>query len=42
MAHQLNAPSKVPTEMETMAKERLNCGFDLRRMTFAMGGGQRG
>lgn len=28
--------------METMAAERANPPFDLRRMTYAMGGGQRG
>ncbi|GAA5960703.1 hypothetical protein JCM21900_000508 [Sporobolomyces salmonicolor] len=32
---------KIPTPRETMARERDSPAFDLRRMTFAMGGGQR-
>ncbi|KAM0746136.1 acyl-CoA oxidase [Meredithblackwellia eburnea MCA 4105] len=32
---------KKPTEMETMAQERANPPFDVRRMTYALGGGQR-
>lgn len=31
-----------PTPMETMVNERKNCPFDLRQMTYAMGGGKRG
>ncbi|KAL8276254.1 hypothetical protein RQP46_011328 [Phenoliferia psychrophenolica] len=34
-------PKTKPTEMETMAAERANPPFDVRRMTYAMGGGQR-
>ncbi|GAA5893105.1 hypothetical protein JCM5296_003074 [Sporobolomyces johnsonii] len=33
--------AKIPTPRETMARERESPAFDLRRMTFAMGGGQR-
>lgn len=36
----INATNPPPTTMESMAKERLNCPFDLRQMTFAMGGGK--
>lgn len=35
-------PRTEPTPMETMKAERANCRFDLRRMTYAMGGGKRG
>lgn len=31
----------VPTPSETIQKERLNPAFDLRRMTYALGGGQK-
>lgn len=33
---------KPPTPMETMANERKNPPFDLRRMTYAMGDGEKG
>ncbi|SCV73902.1 BQ2448_6332 [Microbotryum intermedium] len=32
----------APSPRETMSRERENCPFDVRRMTYAMGGGQKG
>ncbi|SDA01441.1 BZ3500_MvSof-1268-A1-R1_Chr10-1g02669 [Microbotryum saponariae] len=31
----------APSPRETMSRERENCPFDVRRMTYAMGGGQK-
>lgn len=41
-AHQAVPARAEPTPMETMKAERTNCPFNLRRMTYAMGGGKRG
>ncbi|GAA5860517.1 hypothetical protein JCM8547_000328 [Rhodosporidiobolus lusitaniae] len=37
----LSAQPKIPSPRETMAKERENPVFDVRRMTYALGGGEK-
>jgi len=36
----MDPPKQPPSPVETLAAERLCCPFDLRRMTYAMGGGE--